>query len=406
MACRNLKNSSIPLLGWIYVIILLFTGAFGAICLKGISSAPAPAYPGGPPESTSHPFCNALLMFIGEFACLGVYFIMEAMRKRKGRPRPDCPPRKKPFRFWPHTFLFLVPTVVDLISSSLFNMSLYYIPVSIQQMLRNFNVIFVALFSLMFWKDYRAQFDLPHGLGMLMIALGCMIISIATLVWEEAPDPGASSNTPLGIGLTFLGTVFNAFFYVSEEIFLRKVFTTGTMGVANEGGWGIVLFAILLPIFNVVQDPASPTNSVIENVTGWAYQMRTSAVMLVCSIFYIIFTLTYNWSGMEVTNIVSAAARSTFIACRTIIIWIMSFIIGWEKWHTGRTLTTLLGFVFVILGALIYNNVVKIIPYLRKCNIEKYGRWLGRKPLYATQKISMSSMADKEQSLLVSGDSY
>lgn len=68
---------------------------------------------------------------------------------------------------------------------------------------------------------------------------------------------------------------------------------------------------------------------------------------------------------MEITNLVSSAARSTFDVSRTIIIWIVSFIVKWEIWHNIATPIRFVGFILVTFGILIYNNIFKIIPYLK-----------------------------------------
>ena len=55
--------------------------------------------------------------------------------------------------------------------------------------------------------------------------------------------------------MTIFGCFFGSFWYISEELFLRKIEASGTLGVSNEGGWGLVIYAILLPILNNVNDP-------------------------------------------------------------------------------------------------------------------------------------------------------
>lgn len=55
--------------------------------------------------------------------------------------------------------------------------------------------------------------------------------------------------------MIIIGSLFTALFYITEEIFLRKIYTPGLLGVANEGGWGIIIYLILLPIFNIIPDP-------------------------------------------------------------------------------------------------------------------------------------------------------
>lgn len=68
---------------------------------------------------------------------------------------------------------------------------------------------------------------------------------------------------------------------------------------------------------------------------------------------------------MEVTNRLSAAARATFDGIRVVIVWIVSFIVRWETWHNEATPVRLIGFICVTIGSLMYNNVLKWVPYLK-----------------------------------------
>ena len=172
---------------------------------------------------------------------------------------PPLKPGKKWFKFFPHTFLFMVPTVCDIIASTLINVGIFFTLVSISQMLRNLNVLFVATFSSIFFRDYRQKFDLPQGIGLLILVCGNMLISYSAVGFSDS-DTTAKNNI-LGVIMTLLGTVFTALFYVTEEIFLRGVQLPAALAVANEGGWGLLLHAILMPIYENVKDPFwSPGN--------------------------------------------------------------------------------------------------------------------------------------------------
>ena len=106
--------------------------------------------------------------------------------------------------------------------------------------------------------------------------------------------------------------------------------------------------------------------------------MRQSYEEVLLHFAYPMFVLVFNFTGMEITNHVSSATRSTFDSCRTILVWIVSFIVGWETWHTASTLTRFVGFIMVTLGVLLYNNVFRFIPFLRELNIQKFGKFMGK----------------------------
>lgn len=64
----------------------------------------------------------------------------------------------------------------------------------------------------------------------------------------------------------------------------------------------------------------------------------------------------FNVAGVMVTKYASAAQRSTIDSCRTLTIWIIMISVGKEKFIMGE----LLGFVLLVLGTLIYNEIIEI----------------------------------------------
>jgi len=104
----------------------------------------------------------------------------------------------------------------------------------------------------------------------------------------------------------------------------------------------------------------------------------------------IIFSIGFfNACGVAVTKFASAAQRSTIDTCRTLCIWVISLILGWEDFYAAE----LIGFVMLVGGTLVYNEIL-IIPIhifsnntkanLRKKNggLEKF-RQEGKDPDYA-----------------------
>ena len=92
----------------------------------------------------------------------------------------------------------------------------------------------------------------------------------------------------------------------------------------------------------------------------------------------IFFTFGDNYTGLSITNYVSATTRTTFSTLKTIVIWVISSAIGWEKWHNQASPVRIVGFLLTTLAVMIYNNVFKIIPFLKAHNIEAHGKWMGR----------------------------
>ncbi|KAH0569794.1 Transmembrane domain-containing protein [Spironucleus salmonicida] len=359
---------------------MLIFGTSSTLTGKGMSQFDIVPCAGCPPIKFSHPYVQTLFMFIGEFLCLGLYFLIDFINKKKGVADTKLKEGKVFYKFWPHVFLFLVPTACDTAASTLYNVGLYFSIASVYQILRNVRVIFVALLSLCIWRDFRVKFDLPQVFGLVVLFLGATLVALSAIVFGTADSTAVSPI--LGVVLTILGCLFSALFYCSEELFLRKIQTTGLMGVGNEGGWGIIIYAILLPIFNTVTDPFSSKNpkEVFDNLSHWVYQMGQSVPEIIIHIAYSFSAMGFNYSGMEVTNNVSAAARSTFDACRVILVWVVSLIVGWETWENKKQFLQIAGFVLVTFGVLTYNNIVRVIPFLRESNKIIWGRPCSKLP--------------------------
>ena len=70
-------------------------------------------------------------MFIGEFGAIVAWIPEYFIKKRKGIVE-QLKEGKKWFKFCPHFFLFIVPTLCDLIASTLMNVGTFYMVVSVQ----------------------------------------------------------------------------------------------------------------------------------------------------------------------------------------------------------------------------------------------------------------------------------
>merc|ERR1740121_2324160 len=117
--------------------------------------------------------------------------------------------------------------------------------------------------------------------------------------------------------------------------------------VGMEGAFGIMFGMILLCFLNFFH---------IESTSAAIYQMQHSVPLtaaVIGSIFSIAF---FNYSGVTVTQQASAVARSTIDVSRTIIIWAVELLMGWNAFNKLE----LAGFVILALGTMIYNRIIVI----------------------------------------------
>lgn len=110
---------------------------------------------------------------------------------------------------------------------------------------------------------------------------------------------------------------------------------------------------------------------------------------------YSFCTMMSSGAGLAISGSLSSASRATIDATRIIIIWIASFALKWEVWHNVSTPVRLVGFACIVLGTLVYNDVVKIIPYLRMTNIMKYGKCLGKNKPKEARTVVLDEIASQ-----------
>lgn len=401
-------------------------GGMQTVCAKWGSELPyVPPCPGCEPVRFSHGWIQTLLMFGGEFTCIYIFLGMLVHRKLAERKRaraepqvaaqaetrstpeaetvvvPSAAPRsvpetplasppaanaisavpaeaaraaeaKLPFRKFPHLFYFMLPSLADLASTLCYNIGVLYITAPIQQILRGLNVCFVALFSSCIWKDYRRKFDFPHIIGILLLVCGSTFVACSAIVFGV--EMGNMANPVLGVALTLAGAALAALYYILEELFMKRHEANTLLCVSFEGIYGMLYMAIILPIFCHIPDPRRDPPAPFEDIFAWAYQLSVEPLLIAIQVLYVLASTMYNWSGMVITGTISAGARCTFSVWRTIVVWVVSALAGWEVWHPTATILTVLGFAFTVAGTLVYNGIWRAVPYLRAANVDVYGR--------------------------------
>lgn len=69
----------------------------------------------------------------------------------------------------------------------------------------------------------------------------------------------------------------------------------------------------------------------------------------------------FNFAGVSVTKEMSATTRMVLDSVRTLIIWMVSLGVGWQKFNYLQVI----GFVLLIVGMCLYNGIV-IVPALQR----------------------------------------
>eukprot|EP01134_Creolimax_fragrantissima_P001292 CFRG1292T1 len=309
----------------------------------------------------SHPGFQTLTMFIGESLCLVVFLAVakKAERKKSNKSqsgnyssvpvssRTSSTPQLPKVPLW----AFALPTCCDLTATTIMNVGLIFTTASVYQMIRGAMVLFTAVFSVVFLK--RKLFA-NHYLGLTLVIIGIFTVGLASVLYSPA---SGAINPALGNTLVFFAQIIVATQFVLEEKFLGQYHAPALQAVGLEGAWGVGILCIILPILQFVcRSDGTP----LENTQdAWVQVMGSWQLMVgnLGSIFSIAF---FNFFGISVTKQLSATHRTTIDSCRTILIWIVSLMLGWESFIPLQ----LLGFFFLVVGTFIYNEVILLPGFL------------------------------------------
>ncbi|KAJ3431463.1 hypothetical protein M0812_03145 [Anaeramoeba flamelloides] len=297
------------------------------------------------------PWLQTVAMFIGMLGCL---LVLEAYRLIKRKHNDALVSHKKIY------YISIVPSMFDLIATSLMNIGLLWIPASIWQMLRGSMVVFSAIFSVFFLKRKLYGF---HWVGVCVVVCALVLVGVACI----KSDTGSFDVTHelIGIFLVVGAQVIQASQIIVEDHLLHNVKVNPLLIVGLEGLWGtIVTIGVFLPI--VGNTPKSWGEGFHEDTIDSLYMMKYSGQIVGLTIAYIFAILGYNMFGMFVTNIFTAVHRTILEAVRTFCIWVVDIIIyygisksfgeDWNKW----SFLELGGFVVLMCGMFIYNGIWKI----------------------------------------------
>ncbi len=96
----------------------------------------------------------------------------------------------------------------------------------------------------------------------------------------------------------------------------------------------------------------------LEN-SSFAFKQMTENGWIIGLIIFTIFSISlFNSFGIACTKYASAAQRSTIDTSRTLTIWILSCLLGLEKFAPWE----IPGFILLCAGTLLYNEII-VIPY-------------------------------------------
>ena len=270
---------------------------------------------------------------------------------------------------------------------------LKYIAGSIYQMLRGSLILFTSFFSVFFLNHKLSKHNF---LGIICVVASLFLIGLALFLFP--PDLGPecdkindnSHNFFLGFILVLIAQIFVAAQYITEEKLMIKYECDPLSVVGWEGVWGCCMYFFVLLIFQFIKCTSPLLNEVnfatllcskndigeyrLEDTVYAVRQLLNNWKLMVYVILFMISTAVSSSLGVIITKLASSPARAVLSTIRTIVVWLFFLLPIVDKCKREVfNFMQLIGFVFLILGTCIFNEII-VVPCLEvheDTNIER-----------------------------------
>lgn len=377
-----------------YVILMILTGSINTIAnkLQNISIALDIKY--------KHDWFITFCMFLGECFCLIVYYpqkwfftpknieplishvdninlIDNELIKGNGSESTEEENSQKKIKLPEASpFQLMIPALCDFCGSTLMTIGLSMISSSIYQMLRGSLIIFTTIFSRIFLKNKVFRHNL---LGIGSILLGLILVGLAAFTKDISPScpQDESDNIALGFSIVIIAQLFSATQFIVEENFMKKYDCDPLKVVGWEGVWGALFYIIVLIVAQNIEC-SPPLNKeanfatlvcfrngdgvyLLEDTLFALKQLGDNGMLLFYCILYICSIGVFNFVGISISKLLTSAARSVIDTIRTILVWLFFlFPIVSECNREKFQVLQLIGFIFLILGTIIYKEILTV----------------------------------------------
>ncbi|KAJ8355452.1 hypothetical protein SKAU_G00182460 [Synaphobranchus kaupii] len=331
--------------------MMLITGSINTLSAKWADYFSAPGCKDSPEHAFSHPFVQAVGMFLGELSCLVVFHI--ALCHDRRRPEPKMNPGQT---FNP--LLFLPPAMCDMTATSIMYVALNMTSASSFQMLRGAVIIFTGMLSVAF---LGRRLLASQWFGILITIIGLLLVGLADFTNGNQHTSRNLSDVITGDLLIIMAQIIAAMQMVLEEKFVYKHDVHPLRAVGTEGLFGFVILSLLLiPMYFIPVGFSNNPRQVLEDALDAFCQIGHEPKIILPLLGNTISIAFFNFAGISVTKEMSATTRMVLDSLRTVVIWAVSLAVGWEVFHPLQVV----GFIILLVGAALYNGLHRpLLPW-------------------------------------------
>ena len=264
--------------------------------------------------------------------------------------------------------LILIPTLCDIISSTMMGIGMIYLQTSTWELFRSSIVIFSFLISKYFLK--RKIFNYMN-ISIILIIFSQFLIGYSAIKVSGIYRNNTSLNQIiLSLILMFLAQIIRAIQYSLEEYYLKDLNLSEYMVLGYEGLIGFLITTlIIMPISQFID--STEGNGIHEDSIDTFIMLKNNNMIIFWVILFIILIFFNNIFGIITLKYFSAIVLSFLPSIRISLIWSFQIIVKlvfpknnligetWNKWSWYQ----LIGFIILFYSSLTYNNIIKI-PFI------------------------------------------
>ena len=305
-----------------------------------------------------HPYFLTGIMFIGEFLCLGIYAVFKKDPPSHTNPLPNeinFSPRESTSLSHVYVsklgkYAFCLSSFIDLISSALSLIGLLLTSPTVYMMLRSFTIVVAAIYTVFILK---LKIFRHRVCGVFFTILGIVLVGLASIFSKSS----SSENQAAGVFIIIISQFFAGGHIIAQHIFFFHIEIEPLQAVGIEGLAGIGYCSIMLLVFNLVHCSQEEFchGGYLENSIQAFGQMESINIVLLLVLFIIGASLS-NFAGASITKRSGPLARVTVDTCKAVLVWIFSILVEWEEFSWLQ----LVGFILLLLGTLMYNEILRI----------------------------------------------
>lgn len=275
-------------------------------------------------------------------------------------------------QFFPKWYIAGLGGIWDCFGTLLQNLSLFLVPPSVFAIGKNATVISTAILDKYYLKNSLSSSKM---FAVVLIVFGFVLVSLSTVFGSSSDNsPSLSMYSLLGVVFLFVSLFFQGFTFCYQEQILKTYSVPIRQMIGFESMMGVMFCTLMFGALIKVSCFSETFCVKIEGapLDSPAYAVRDLFLDGAWKVYVLLWfsIMVFNTVGLEITKHSGAVFRVVLDTLRTVVIWLISIVCGFERVdHIGTLCLELCGFVLLISGNLVFNGIVKLRYFESKSKV-------------------------------------